>query len=329
MVNKYILKVLSAGLLLASASLQAEINNTIIMSIEEPSAGSVMTGIANLRGWAVAPVKINRIEWFLDGEAKGIIPYGGNREDVGQQHSQLPNSGLSGYASALNYSLLPDGAHTLRVRAVDVNGDHNELIISFNVTRFNSSFIKGENGVSIANADISKQGETILLNNVEADGKAYNIVLKWNSATQRFDPTDITLIADNGDNPTPPVTPQIPDVKGIWSIQAALSEGNCSILPRADADYNLTTQNNADFSGTVSSNGRTEPVSGQVETNGQFKSSTAVTVQGCTVSSEIEGNFLTNAYKTTISGLSPVTAPACILAGACLGSVYTGTITRK
>ena len=194
--RKYAVTTIMAGLLLASANVSADINRDIVLSIEEPGEGSITTGISNLRGWAVAPVNIDRIEWFLDGEAKGVIPYGGDREDVGQQYPQFSGSELSGYSSVLNYSLLSSGVHTLKIRAVDIQGDHQESTVTFNVTAFKSALIRDNEGVSLTHADVSKQGETILLKDVDAEGSAYNIALKWNQATQSFYPTNIALITE-------------------------------------------------------------------------------------------------------------------------------------
>ena len=429
MANKYAATAISVSLLLASANLRADINNDIVLGIEEPSEASVMTGISNLRGWAVSPVKIDHIEWFLDGEAKGVIPYGGDREDVGQQYPQITGSGLSGFSSTLNYSLLPAGAHTLSIRVVDENGDHQESTVSFDVTAFKSAFIAGAHGASIANADIRKQGENILLNNVDAEGNSYNIVLTWNQATQSFYPTDIDLIADNNANQgsvikpnqapkavddsvtviqdsrnnsidvlvndtdpeghtltitgitnpahgtavidkdkisytpasgfsgsdsfsytindgnngentaaititvetTKPVASAIPDVKGIWKIQANSNSDSCSFLNEINAEYNLTNQEDTEvitFSGTISSLGKTTDISGQMNADGDFTSSNNLSialVPGCTITTDTEGNFLNNDIRISITGLSE----ACpSLLDVCINASYSGTIRR-
>ncbi|MCU0807904.1 MAG: hypothetical protein MUC53_08175, partial [Candidatus Contendobacter sp.] len=75
---------------------QAATNEQIILHLEEPGCGNVYSGVGNIRGWAVAPQGIQRIELAIDGVYRTNIPSGGLRTDVGDAYPTYPNANGSG-----------------------------------------------------------------------------------------------------------------------------------------------------------------------------------------------------------------------------------------
>ena len=122
--------------------------------------GTTYSGIANIRGWAVAPQGLQRIELYFDGALQGNIPLGGRRADVGDAYPSYPGSADSGFAMAFNYSTLSAGPHTLTVRAVDAAGATRDASAAFTVTRFANAYIADPAAVSLNQASPSAEPAT-------------------------------------------------------------------------------------------------------------------------------------------------------------------------
>ncbi len=161
-------------------------NDQIVLSLEEPAGGVAYSGVANVRGWAVAPQGVQRIELYLDGALQGNIPLGGRRADVGGAYPGYPGSAESGFAMAFNYSTLTAGAHTLTVRAVDAAGSARDASAVFTVTRLASSYIADPAAVSLDHATLSRTGNTLTVQNLTAEGQPYTVHLAWRPAIQGF-----------------------------------------------------------------------------------------------------------------------------------------------
>lgn len=171
---------------------RAATNEQIILQVEEPGNGSVYSGVGNIRGWAVAPQGIQRIELAIDGVSRTNIPSGGLRTDVGDAYPTYPNADESGFSMAFNYSNLALGPHTITVRAIDGRGDDRAVTAAFNVTRFDNPYISSPSGVSLSGATVRADGESILIDNLLAEGKRYDVRLGWRPAVQGFSVTQIT-----------------------------------------------------------------------------------------------------------------------------------------
>jgi len=163
----------------------------IRVKLEEPEANQTKTGVANLRGWAVGPAGISRVELFIDGKLELSIPYGGRRGDVARAFPDFPDSDQSGYSQAFNYSNLPAGLHEFTARASAADGSFNEVSTTFTVIRFPSPFIKDPNQVSLSRAQAVIQGETLRLLGVTVEGVSYDLDLQWRTATQNLGITEI------------------------------------------------------------------------------------------------------------------------------------------
>lgn len=168
--------------------------------LEEPTSGSAYSGVANVRGWAVSSVGINRIELLVDGVVRTNIPSGGLRTDVGNAYPSYPNSSQSGFSMALNYSGLSAGSHTIGINVVDNEGAKKSTTVPFSVARFNTSFISDPATVSLSAATITDDNDkAISISNLQAGGKAYNVRLEWRTAAQGFALTSISAVGGGGD----------------------------------------------------------------------------------------------------------------------------------
>ena len=178
-------------LLLFSACDVVAANGAIVFALEEPQAGSVYSGVSNIRGWAVAPVGVNRVELLIDGALVTNIPMGGYRSDVRDSYPTYPNAAQAGFSMAFNYSNLTAGPHTFTVRVVDDNNEFRENTTNFTVARFDTSFISNLENVNLDNAQVAINNNSIFINNMTADGKNYDAILQWRPATQGFAITQI------------------------------------------------------------------------------------------------------------------------------------------
>lgn len=161
--------------------------NDMIVYLEEPANGATASGISNLRGWAVSPNPIQRIDLYVDGSLVSTLPYGGTRADVGAAFPTYSGSMNSGFSMAYNYGALGVGSHTILARTVDNAGNFKDSTSTFNVVRFPSSFIDSPAEVSLQGTSTTiVDANTLRLNNVMVQGVSYNLTLRWNTATQGF-----------------------------------------------------------------------------------------------------------------------------------------------
>lgn len=162
------------------------------VAIEEPGNNQTKSGITNIRGWAVGLEKITAVEYQIDSGAFKRAPYGSQRSDVASAYSAYPVSGNSGYSFAFNWGNLAAGQHSITVRATDLIDRTATATSNFTVTKFDSAFIPGNKVVSINGSSTITNQKTINLNNVNADGKNYNLQLEWDNAAQKFNINNIS-----------------------------------------------------------------------------------------------------------------------------------------
>jgi hypothetical protein len=160
--------------------------DTLELILEEPAAGSVYSGVGNLRGWSVATVGIDRIEIWFDGVYAFDAPYGGARGDVGNIFPDIDNSSSSGFSLAWNYSNMAQGEHVITARAYNQNGQFTESSSTFTVTRFHKAFLGAGDQVDLSGAQCSVSDSQISVGDAEMDGKVYDILLDWRTAAQDF-----------------------------------------------------------------------------------------------------------------------------------------------
>ena len=156
------------------------------MALEEPAHGAVYSGIANLRGWAVATDTIAGIDVFVDGEFLQKVPYGGARPDVAETFPLVAQSSDSGFSMAFNYNSLSPGQHTITVRARDGRGEILESSATFTVNNFGVEFIADSNLINMDGGVCEIQGQSASLLNVLVNGSEFDIGLQWRRSSQSF-----------------------------------------------------------------------------------------------------------------------------------------------
>jgi hypothetical protein len=172
-------------------ALPADAGDDIVMALEEPAAGSTYSGIAIVRGWAVAPSGVEKVELYVDDQFYSQIPLGGRRADVGAAYLDYPGAAQSGFAMVFNYSGLSAGAHTFTVRALDASGGGRDTRVTANVVRFANPYMADPAAVNLDQATLRGSSNTLTIQNLRAAGQPYTVRLDWRPATQGFTLTQI------------------------------------------------------------------------------------------------------------------------------------------
>ncbi|HRX70945.1 MAG: hypothetical protein KDJ22_07890 [Candidatus Competibacteraceae bacterium] len=93
-------------------------------ALESPNEGDTGSGIAVIRGWAIAPAEraINRVQLLIDGEPSITLPCCSRRTDVAAAFPDEPNAANSGFGATFNYGNLTPGNHSLTLEIEDSSG---------------------------------------------------------------------------------------------------------------------------------------------------------------------------------------------------------------
>jgi hypothetical protein len=164
------------------------------MNLESPVQGGVSSGVSTIRGWAVGQAGIDYVELSVDGTLYGNVPSGGRRDDVGAAYPTYPGSATSGFSMAFNYGNLSPGAHTLTVKAVGRDGAWATRSATFAVARFNNPFIADPSAVSLSSAKAALDPSSVYLSHVLAGGASYDLILRFDPASQKFEPIQISPV---------------------------------------------------------------------------------------------------------------------------------------
>jgi len=176
---------------LISADEQPVDPGVLEVTLEEPVEGQTHTGVGNLRGWAVASEGITKVEIYIDEVLAFEAPYGGSRGDVGGAFPDVSGSSESGFSLAYNYSAMAAGPHTITAIAYNALGETKEATASFEVVRFDSSFIADPNAVNLNNASCTVSSDEISIVDARVDGSLLDLLLKWRRAEQGFEIVEI------------------------------------------------------------------------------------------------------------------------------------------
>ena len=166
-------------------------DGNIRIRLEEPINAQFHSGIGNLRGWAIATGAIDRVEIYIDGKYAYDAPYGGERTDVAEVYPDIAGSDNSGFSLAFGYSNLGVGQHTVTARAFDMLGEYMESTATFEIVAFDKDFINKWAVVDLSPANMSVEGDEILLEDVWVDGELYDLKLRWRTAEQGFEIIEI------------------------------------------------------------------------------------------------------------------------------------------
>lgn len=184
---------LAAGGLPGAAAHEGHDHEAILLKLEAPSVNQTVSGVANLRGWALAKAGIQQITLMIDGTVVSTIPFGGIREDVAAAYpgDDYPNAGTSGFSMALNYGLLSPGPHQIVVTAFDTNGLTQAATANITVIGFHKAFFPAGTEIDFSHATVSGAGQTITIQGLHVDHEHYDVKLTWQTEAQAFQFTEI------------------------------------------------------------------------------------------------------------------------------------------
>ena len=291
----------------------------IVLSLEEPTVNSTYSGVANIRGWVVGSAGIERVELYVDGALATNVPSGGLRPDIGAAYPSYPDSSKSGFSMAFNYSNLAAGQHTVSVRAVDKSGAVEDASATFSVARFDNPFIDDAAKVSLDGATVSLDGQAIVINNLSADGKTYDVRLDWRTAAQGY---AITQIVPTG---SPPPTG---DFSGTYEYNLSLVSNTCPTQLEPNIVNTLTfNQSGTQLTGT---DGYTKaPLTGTIDAQSNFSFTTKTQIDLPPCKLEQNSNGTGNLIGQTIAiNTSIETVGSCPQSIKCAVG-YQGTIKKK
>ena len=215
----------------------AGIDTDIRISLEEPAASVTYGGISNLRGWAVAPLGIDRVEIFIDGSYAFDVPMGGNRDDVGNAYPEYPESNRSGFSAAFNYKSLSRGLHTMTARAHSSSGMYNESSSIFNTVTFSSEFLNDLDSIDLRSTKSASliNPRAFRFSGVTVEGSLWEVDIEWDKATQGFEIVDISPFQE---------APQCADLSGNWGLELASQETVEGVGLRNERNYSYNQSAN-------------------------------------------------------------------------------------
>lgn len=172
--------------ILSCTNINYAVSGDISFSVEEPVSNASMTGISNIRGWAVSTAGIDRIELSINGIYKTDIPYGGTRGDVEKNYPSYPDSRYSGFSMAYAYTLLEPGKNEYTFIAVDSDGDEEEIIRTFYVTKFQKNYFTEDAPLSIDESPGMTTGDDVTFINVDMTGQKFAVTMGWDKGKQNI-----------------------------------------------------------------------------------------------------------------------------------------------
>lgn len=89
-------------------------------ALDEPSAGSTVSGTISVAGWALDNVAVTRVDILVDDVVAGTATYGVERQDVAAAYPGAPVN--AGYEYVLDTSSYPNGPHVIVAVARDAAG---------------------------------------------------------------------------------------------------------------------------------------------------------------------------------------------------------------
>jgi O-antigen biosynthesis protein len=101
----------------------------VIGRLDRPNRGTIFLPSESIivNGWALAPSGIQRIEAFVDGEARGRIDHGVLRPDIAKRHRRYANADHCGFSGTVPLSGLSPGNHELLVVVIANDGRQLEI----------------------------------------------------------------------------------------------------------------------------------------------------------------------------------------------------------
>lgn len=161
------------------------------VALNEPSNNGVHTGVGMIRGWALSEEGVERIEVYIDDQYAFDVPYGDPRADIGEAYPDINKSATSGFSVPFRYSALSAGEHTVSVVVTDHFGDRVERSATFEVVRFDKSYIGKADTPSMNWTSASAFADYINLYGVGVGDEIYYMRLQWRTSSQTFEIVEI------------------------------------------------------------------------------------------------------------------------------------------
>lgn len=172
----------------------AVLDPSIVLVIESP--GDDISGIGLVQGFALSKKgSIDYVTWAVDGQEKGMVPYGGSRGDVEAAYPGYADSANPGFATAWNYNHFSNGEHEIVVKAYDDTGGYNEVSKTFRTDRFGDGPDKFLRASDLELSVIPIRG--LQLHPENPTGNRYDIDLVWSQASQQFVIKSIDVVCGN------------------------------------------------------------------------------------------------------------------------------------
>jgi O-antigen biosynthesis protein len=101
----------------------------VIGRLDRPNRGTTFIPSESIIvfGWALAPSGIQRIDAFIDGEARGRIDHGVLRPDIAKRHRQYANADHCGFSGTVPLTGMAQGNHELLVVVTANDGKQLEI----------------------------------------------------------------------------------------------------------------------------------------------------------------------------------------------------------
>jgi hypothetical protein len=145
-----------------------------------------------IRGWALSGERIERVEVYVDGKYAFDIPYGDPRADIANKYPDNDMAATSGFSVPFRYSALSAGNHTVSVVVTDQFGDQMERSATFEVVRFDKSYIGKADTPDLNWSFASGVSDYIVVRGVSVGEDSYSISLQWQTRTQKFEIVSIS-----------------------------------------------------------------------------------------------------------------------------------------
>jgi hypothetical protein len=116
--------------------------NPISLTVDAPVASATLSGSAQISGWALdtsSGIAVASVQVLVDGVLYGNAAYAQVRGDVCAVYPSAAGCPNVGWVFTLDTTLLPNGAHTLEIRALAANGQDRMVTVPFSV--LNGAFI--------------------------------------------------------------------------------------------------------------------------------------------------------------------------------------------
>jgi len=144
------------------------------IGFETPVDGQSVSGRIQVSGWAVDPVGIDKVEFYIDGQDNGFdVPYGSNRADIGLAFPNISGAENSGFGATYSTRRLSNGPHVFRVEVENNNSDKTSVTHTVVVSNEPGPAFPPPNiDLSLASARVVNG--IVFLNNVLIGGQIFN-----------------------------------------------------------------------------------------------------------------------------------------------------------